>query len=180
MTNPGPRILVLYAHSAPHRSQVNQRMADAIAGLPNVTLNDLYETYPDFHFDVAREQTLLAAADLLVFQHPIQWYSMPALMKEWVDLVLEHGWAYGPGGTALQGKDYWLVTTAVRVDASYCESDQDRHAFPAFLPPFEMTARLCGMRLWSCMAPLALLRPDGPGRADHRTRDLRRGRADGS
>jgi glutathione-regulated potassium-efflux system ancillary protein KefF len=150
---PGPRILVLYAHPAPHRSRVNRLLASAAAALPNVTLHDLYETYPDFDIDVAREQSLLEAADLVVFQHPVQWYSMPALLKEWVDVVLEHGWAYGPDGTALQGKDYWMVATAGGVDAAYHPQGYHRHDFDDFLPPFEMTAQLCGMR-WH--APLVL------------------------
>ncbi len=141
-----PRILVIYAHPAHHRSRVNQQLIEAIKDLANVQVHDLYETYPDFHIDVPYEQELLAAADLVVFQHPIQWYSMPSLLKEWIDMVLEHGWAYGSSGTALHGKDYWLVATAGGVAESYQESGYHRHPFSAFLPPFEQTANLCGMR----------------------------------
>src|SRR3954452_7620819 len=104
-----PSILVLYAHPAPHRSRINRLLADTARSLPRVQLHDLYETYPDFHIDVQHEQALLSTADLIVFQHPIQWYGMPSLLKEWVDMVLEQGWAYGRGGTALHGKDFWLV-----------------------------------------------------------------------
>jgi glutathione-regulated potassium-efflux system ancillary protein KefF len=145
MTTP-PRILVLYAHSAQHTSHVNRHLAQAAQTLPNVRLHDLYESYPDFYIDVAHEQTLLANADLVVFQHPIQWYSMPSLLKEWIDVVLEQGWAYGPGGNALQGKDYWLVCTTGGSAESYQENGQHEHTFSAFLPQFEQTARLCGMR----------------------------------
>ncbi|MDB5761242.1 MAG: kefK [Herminiimonas sp.] len=146
MTTAPPRILILYAHPAPHRSRVNRRLVEAARSVPNVLLHDLYETYPDFDIDVPREQALLADADLVVFQHPIQWYGMPALLKEWVDLVLELGWAYGPGGTALQNKDYWLVATAGGAHESYRENGHHRHPFSAFLPPFRQTAELCGMR----------------------------------
>lgn len=141
-----PRILLLYAHPAPQRSRINRRMADVARSVPNVRVHDLYETYPDFHIDVAREQALLGEADLLVCQHPIQWYSMPALLKEWIDVVFEHGWAYGPGGSALQGKDYWLAATTGGPDTSYHENGYNRHPFSVFLPPFEQTAHLCGMR----------------------------------
>jgi len=146
MTPQPPRILVIYAHPAPQRSRVNCRLADAARALPNVEMRDLYEIYPDFHIDIPLEQALLAAADLVVFQHPIQWYSMPSLLKEWVDVVLEHGWAYGPDGTALQGKDYWLVTTTGGMSESYQETGYHQRPFSEFLPPFEQTARLCGMR----------------------------------
>lgn len=141
-----PRILVLYAHPASHRSRINRRLAETAYALPNVHVHDLYETYPDFHIDVAREQALLTGADLVVFQHPIQWYSMPSLLKEWVDAVLEHGWAYGPGGTALQGKDYWLVATTGGPSESYQDTGYNHRPFAAFLPPFQQTAELCGMR----------------------------------
>ncbi|MGZ3238590.1 MAG: glutathione-regulated potassium-efflux system oxidoreductase KefF [Burkholderiaceae bacterium] len=141
-----PRILVIYAHPAPHRSRINHLLIEAAKNLPSVQVHDLYETYPDFHIDIPREQELLAAADLVVFQHPIQWYSMPSLLKEWVDVVLEHGWAYGPGGTTLHGKDYWLVATTGGTADSYQKNGYHHYPFSAFLPPFEQTARLCGMR----------------------------------
>lgn len=128
-------------------------MIDAARGLPNVTVRDLYETYPDFHIDVPQEQALLEAADLVVFQHPIQWYGMPSLLKEWVDVVLEVGWAYGQGGAALRGKHYLLsVTTGSTADA-YHEAGLLNWPFGAFLPPFRQTAQLCGMQ-W--MPPLIL------------------------
>ncbi|HYD81665.1 MAG TPA: glutathione-regulated potassium-efflux system oxidoreductase KefF [Paucimonas sp.] len=139
------RILILYAHPAPHRSNVNRRMIAAARELPQVTVRDLYETYPDFHIDVEQEQELLAAADLIVFQHPIQWYGMPSLLKEWVDIVLEHGWAYGNGGTALRGKGFWLAATTGGTQASYTPGGYHDHSFEAFLPPFRQTAALCGM-----------------------------------
>ncbi|WP_153234716.1 glutathione-regulated potassium-efflux system oxidoreductase KefF [Glaciimonas soli] len=143
---PIPNILVLYAHPTPHHSRINQRMADSVASLAHVHLHDLYETYPDFHIAVRREQSLVAAADLIVFQHPIQWYSMPALLKQWVDMVLTPGWAYGPDGNALRGKDFWLVATTGGSEASYREEGHNRLPFSVFLPPYQQTAQLCGMR----------------------------------
>lgn len=145
MMSVSPRILILYAHAAPHRSRVNRLLADAARTLPHVHVHDLYETYPDFHIDVAHEQALLTDADLVVFQHPIQWYGTPALLKEWFDVVLEHGWAYGSGGVALQNKGYWLVATTGGSHESYQESGHHQRPFSAFLPPFKQTARLCGM-----------------------------------
>jgi len=141
-----PHILVRYAHPTSHRSRVNHRLSEAAKNLPSVQIHDLYENYPDFHIDVPHEQELLAAADLVIFQHPIQWYSMPSLLKEWIDVVLENCWAYGPGGIALRGKDYWLVATTGGTIESYQKTGYHRHPFSAFLPPFEQTAQLCGMR----------------------------------
>jgi putative NADPH-quinone reductase len=151
--NDPPKIIVLYAHPLSHRSRVNRLMAEAARAVPNVTVHDLYETYPDFDINVRHEQALLDEADLLVFQHPIQWYSMPSLLKEWVDVVLENGWAHGPGGTALHHKDFWLAATTGGADETYRESAYHGWDFSAFLPPFQQTAALCGMR-W--LAPYIL------------------------
>ena len=76
----------------------------AIRDLDGVTIHDLYEDYPTLAIDVKREQQLLAAHDVIVFQHPFYWYSVPAILKEWQDLVLEHGWAYGARRHHLRGK----------------------------------------------------------------------------
>ena len=78
---------------------------------------------------------------------------MPPLMKLWLDEVLAFGWAYGPGGTALQGKDLWLVATTGGPEDSYRPDSYNRYFFDAFLPPYEQTAALCGMRF---LPPLLL------------------------
>lgn len=143
-----PRILVLYAHPAPHRSRINRRLAEAARSLDGVLLHDLYETYPDFFIDVPREQAAVEQAGLLVFLHPIRWYGMPSLLKEWVDTVLQPGWAYGPGATALQGKGYLLAATTGSPPEAYAPGERHGRPFADYLPPFEQTAALCGMHWW--------------------------------
>ena len=138
--------LVLYAHSRPHLSRVTRTLAAAAGGLANVSVHDLYETYPDFYIDVAAEQARLAAADVLVFLHPIQWYSAPALLKEWFDAVLLPGWAYGEGGHALEGKTWWLVTTTGSPLDAYGPDGVHGRPFDDFLHPFRQSAQLCCMR----------------------------------
>lgn len=143
---PTPRILILYAHPGSEHSHANRVMIDAARASTQVRVHDLYERYPDFHIDVAYEQAQLRQADLVVLHHPIYWYSMPALQKEWIDLVLEYGWAFGPGGTALHGKDCWLVATTGGDVSAYQADGNHGHCFDAFLPPYRQTAQLCGMR----------------------------------
>ncbi len=98
------KVLINFAHPARARSKINNALRAAVENLEDVTFNDLYAAYPDFLIDVKREQRLCENHDVIIFQHPFYWYSTPAIMKEWLDLVLEHGWAYGHEGTALQGK----------------------------------------------------------------------------
>lgn len=139
------RLLLLFAHPNLETSRVNRRLLDALRDLPGVRLHDLYEEYPDYDVDVEREQELLLEADIVVVQHPFFWYSTPPLVKQWEDLVLEHGWAYGSGGTALRGKR-WLtaITTGGRAEA-YRHGGHNRFTIRELLRPIEQTAVLCGM-----------------------------------
>ena len=147
------RTLILFAHAMPHTSRVNSALAAAARALPNVKVHDLYETYPGFHINVSKEQSMLEAADLVVFQHPIQWYGMPALLKEWVDIVLEAGWAYGKDTTALRGKGFMLAATTGGAADTYQEQGLHRYPFADFLLPFRQTAQFCGVH-W--LPPLVL------------------------
>jgi glutathione-regulated potassium-efflux system ancillary protein KefF len=142
-----PDILVLVAHPTMELSRANRRLKKAArqAGA-RVVVRDLYRLYPDYLVDVQAEQAALAQARLVVWQHPIHWYGPPPLMKLWIDDVLAFGWAYGPGGTALRGKDLWLVATTGGSQDSYRPDRYNRYFFDAFLPPYEQTAALCGMR----------------------------------
>lgn len=146
-------IYVIAAHPAWRESLVNRPLMEAAKALPHVQVRDLYSTYPDYAIDVAAEQAALMRAQLVVLLHPIQWYSMPALQKLWLDEVFSYGWAYGEGGSALQGKDLWLVATTGGPEASYHPQGYNRYFFDAFLPPYEQSAALCGMRF---LPPLIL------------------------
>ena len=129
-------------------------MAAAAALAPQrVALRDLYALYPDYVIDVPAEQALLQQAELVVWLHPVHWYSMTPLMKLWLDEVLAFGWAYGPGGQALRGKDLWLAASTGGTEDAYRPDGHNRFFFDAFLHPYEQTAALCGMR-W--LPPLVL------------------------
>ena len=157
-TPPGAEILVLVAHPELEQSRVNRRLLATARALQRdgggrIAVRDLYALYPDYLVDVAVEQAALAAARLVVWQQPIRWYGMPPLLKLWCDDVLTFGWAYGPGGSALRGKDLWLVASTGGPEDSYRPDSYNRYFFDAFLPPYEQTAALCGMRF---LPPLVL------------------------
>ena len=147
------RILLLFAHPVLERSRVNRRLLEAVRDLEGVTVNDLYEVYPTMSIDVAREQELLLAHDVVVFQHPFYWYSCPSILKEWQDLVLEHGWAYGKGGTHLRGKITLNAITTGGPETAYHKDGYNRFTIRELLTPWDQTAHLCGMRF---LAPFAV------------------------
>jgi glutathione-regulated potassium-efflux system ancillary protein KefF len=150
-------ILVLAAHPQLEHSRVTRTLMRAAARAPGgasrIEVRDLYALYPDYWIDTAAEQAALAAARLVVWLHPVHWYSMPPLMKLWLDEVFAFGWAYGPGGQALRGKDLWLVASTGGPASSYRPDGYNRYFFDAFLHPYEQTAALAGMR-W--LPPLVL------------------------
>jgi len=150
-----PDIVVLVAHPQQEHSRVNRTLLLAMqrSGLARVESRDLYALYPDYLIDVAAEQDALASASLVVWQHPIHWYGMPPLMKLWLDEVFAFGWAYGTGGDRLRGKDLWLVASTGGPAESYRPDSYNRYFFDAFLPPYEQTAALAGMRF---LPPLLL------------------------
>ena len=167
------RVLVLFAHPALEKSRVNRRLAAAVQDLPGVTFNDLYESYPDGHVVVQREKDLLEAHDTIVFQFPFFWYSTPALLKEWQDLVLEHGWAYGTEGHALRGKRALFVVSTGGKEEAYQEDGYNCYTMRQFLAPLYQTCRLCGI---DCLPPFVvhgtLAMP--PGEIDEHAAQYRR------
>lgn len=139
------RILILFAHPTLEKSRVHRRLIRDVPDLPGITFHDLYEAYPTFDVDVAREQALLLAHDVIVLQHPFFWYSTPPLIKQWEDLVLEHGWAYGSQGNALRGKRMLSVITAGGGASAYQHDGYNRYTIRELLAPIEQTAYLCKM-----------------------------------
>lgn len=140
------KILVLFAHPRTDRSQVNVVLAQAARRVEAVTFVDLYQEYPTFEIDVEREQRRLVEHDVLVFQHPVYWYSSPAILKEWQDLVLEYGFAYGSEGRALEGKLFFNAVTAGARREVYCSKGAYNYELRDFFAPFEQSFLLCHMR----------------------------------
>ncbi len=168
-------ILVIAAHPALEHSRITRTLAAALSSQldgaasarERMAVRDLYALYPDYFIDVAAEQAALAAARLVVWLQPIHWYSMPPLLKLWLDEVFAFGWAYGPGGSALAGKDLWLVASTGGPEDSYHPAGYNRYFFDAYLTPYEQTARLTGMRWLPPLVLHAAHRVDEPTLAAH-------------
>jgi glutathione-regulated potassium-efflux system ancillary protein KefG len=176
------KILVLHAHPRLATSIVQRAMLRAISGLDDVTLVDLYAEYPGLDIDVAREQQRLLAHDVIVLQHPFYWYSSPSIIKEWQDLVLENGWAYGPGGTKLAGRFLMQAISTGGPQEVYHREGRNRFEVAELLAPFNQTAYLCSM---AYLAPFVIysgrrMEPAQLSAATESYRDLIVGLRDGS
>lgn len=148
------KVLINFAHPAITRSKINKALRAAVEDIENVTVNDLYANYPDFLIDIKREQQLCESHDVIIFQHPFYWYSTPAIMKEWLDLVLEHGWAYGSQGKALDGKIFLQAITGGGDASTYQKEGFNEFTIGELTSPYRATAKLCLMH-W--LPPFAVL-----------------------
>jgi len=137
------RILVIFAHPRFEDSITHKVLFSTYAEFKHLLIRDLYELYPDFNIDVAAEKEALLAHDLIIWQHPLYWYSCPPLLKQWIDMVLEFGWAYGPGGNALEGKFFMQLVSSGGSREVYSTEGRNRFTLNTFLTPFSQTVLLC-------------------------------------
>ena len=139
------RTLVIFVHPALEKSRAHRIMLQRWQGRDDLTWHDLYEEYPDLQIDAEREKRLLEEHDLIVFAHPLYWYSSPAILKKWQDVVLEYGYAYGHKGKALAGKFWLSAISCGGPEEAYGPEGYNHYTLREFLRPFEQTARLCHM-----------------------------------
>ncbi len=138
-------VYFVFAHPFRSRSRVNRAVLERVRGLTNVSVNDLYESYPDFHINSEIEKRSVLESDVIFLQHPFLWYSMPPLLKLWFDEVFELGLAYGEGGIAFRNKVLQLSVTAGGPKEAYSRNGRDVASITEYTKPYEETAAVCGM-----------------------------------
>ncbi len=143
------KVLVLFAHPGHRHSVANKALAHTAKDLDQITFVDLYADYPRLKINVDKEQERLNEHDVIVLQFPLMWYSTPSILKEWQDLVLEYGYAYGEGGDKLKGKLLMAAITAGGPEDAYTPEGYNNFNLRTLLTPLEQTANLCGMRFLS-------------------------------
>ncbi|MBM7564863.1 NAD(P)H-dependent oxidoreductase [Paenibacillus sacheonensis] len=134
------KTLVIVTHPNIEASQWNKTWVAELKKYEDITIHELYEAYPDENIDVAREQQLLESHDRVIFQYPLYWYNTPPLLKKWFDTVLLYGWAYGPEGTKMTGKQFGVAISTYGTEASYQPSGFNRFTLEEILRPIEATA----------------------------------------
>jgi Putative NADPH-quinone reductase (modulator of drug activity B) len=139
------KVLDIVAHPHLLQSRVNRIWMERLNQEENITVHDLYGTYPNGIIDVSKEQQLLSEHDRIVFQFPMYWYSSPSLLKEWQDVVLTYGWAYGSRGTKLRGKDFILAISIGGPEHHYQAGGSNQFSVSELVKPFQATANLTGM-----------------------------------
>ena len=168
------KILINFAHPALSRSKINKKLLFAIKDLPNITINNLYDNYPDFIINVEREQKLCKKHDIIIFQHPFYWYSTPSIIQEWCGLVLEHGWAYGAHGHALKNKFILHAISTGGEDSTYSPQGSNIYTIDELLSPFKAMAKLCRLNYLPPFMVMGMHRGLSDSKIKEYTEDYRR------
>lgn len=138
------KTLVIVVHPNMEQSRVNKGFMDEIRKQSDVKVHELYKEYPDEKIDIEREQQLLLDHDRIVLQFPFYWYSTPSLLKKWQDAVLTYGWAYGPNGDKLNGKEFVLAVSTGGPEHSYQAGGYNNYTLSELLRPLQATSNLIG------------------------------------
>ena len=141
------KILVLVAHPNLEASLANKTIVENFRALhPDAKINELYKLYPNFKIDVKKEQEKLVEADTIILQFPMYWYNAPALLRQWFESVLEHGFAYGSKGKALQGKKLIISLSCGAPLDTYKEGGFQNYTIEDLTKGFHQLANLCSMK----------------------------------
>ncbi len=137
--------LVIITHPHIENSLVNSRWIAELQKNPeHFTVHALYEKYPDGKINIEQEQKLVEAHDIIIFQYPLYWFNCPPLLKQWLDEVLLHGWAYGTTGDKLKGKKIALAISAGIKEIDYREDGLYQGTIEQLSLPFKITAQYVG------------------------------------
>ena len=143
------KILLVVAHPNIEASIANKTIIENFISFhPETEIDELYKLYPDFKINIKKEQEKLLKADFIILQFPMFWYNAPALMRQWFEDVLEHGFAYGSKGKALQGKKLIVSITTGSPVEEYREGGIQSFTIDDLTKGFHQLANLCSMK-WS-------------------------------
>lgn len=140
------KVVVISGHPELEKSNANEIILEALVNSElDVDIRRLDELYPDYKIDVEAEQAALLKAELVVLQFPFFWYSVPALLKKWLDDTFTYDFAYGSKGDKLKGKGLILSLTVGGPEEAYKPLGYNHFRMEELLKPLEQTAYLAEM-----------------------------------
>lgn len=135
--------LLMLFHPDLAQSRVNSSLAAAAMEISGVEVVE----YQHHEIDIAAECERLLAADRIVWQFPLQWYSTPPQLKSWQDRVLTTLFYLQPQlGQQLAGKPLLVVATAGNDQTAYHAAGDNLFPLTTLLNPLQATANRCALR----------------------------------
>ena len=132
--------LIIAAHPNMAGSTVHSCWLAAVRQAKLAHVHEIGQSYPTGTIDVDNEQRLIEAHDRIILQFPIFWYSVPAVLKNWIDRVFSHGWAYGRDGDAFVGKELGLAYSTGTAAEAYRAGGRNHFSMSELTKPLELTA----------------------------------------
>lgn len=141
------KTLVIVSHPTPDQSRTIKALEQLATRLPDVEVRNIESLYgSDLDgFDLAAEHQAVEAADRIVFLFPIHWFNLTPMLKAYLNQVWSYGWAFGPGGTALKGKEMLVVTSAGATEHTYSAEGLIQSTIDEVLTPMKASALYVGM-----------------------------------
>ncbi|KZN62197.1 NAD(P)H-dependent oxidoreductase [Pseudoalteromonas luteoviolacea] len=140
------RVVVISGHPNSEGSNANSVILNELKrSVTELDVRYLDLLYPDFQIDVKAEQDALIDTDIIILQFPFYWYSIPALLKKWIDDVFAYDFAFGANGDKLKGKDLILSFTVGGPEESYDPLGYNHFTIEQLIYPLQQTAYLTGL-----------------------------------
>ncbi|KEA49991.1 NAD(P)H dehydrogenase [Mangrovibacter sp. MFB070] len=148
------KTLVIVSHPYVSQSRVIQALQSTAEELSNTVVRNLEFLYgnPVQGFDIQAEQSACEEADRIVFMYPTHWFNLTPALKTWLNEVWTYGWAFGPGGNALKGKELLVVTSAGASEYTYSHAGLVDSTMDEVLTPVRASALYVGMTFASPLA----------------------------
>jgi len=157
------KTLVIVSHPYPDNSHTIAALQQVAEQMPDVTVRNLETLYGNRvdGFDLAAEQAAQEAADRVVYLFPIHWFNLSPMLKAYQNEVWTYGWAFGPEGKALYGKEMQVVVSAGASAHTYSAEGLIHCAMDEVLSPMKASAYYVGMRYNTPLAFHEAMNPAG-------------------
>jgi len=139
--------LIILAHPNFQNSLANKTIVEELKSSNlNLEIRDISNLYPDYKIDVQAEQDALLRHQTIIFQYPVYWYNMPAILKLWFDCVFEYQFAYGSKGDKLKDKYFVPSFTVGAPENEYTTLGSHHFRIHEFCKNLEQTAYYAQMK----------------------------------
>ncbi|HHF0518551.1 TPA: NAD(P)H-dependent oxidoreductase [Vibrio alginolyticus] len=140
------KVVIISGHPNLDESWTNKVILNKLQkNIASIDIRRLDTLYPDYKIDIEAEQNALVDADIIVFQYPYYWYSVPALLKKWIDDVFAFNFAFGPKGDKLKNKHFILSFTVGGPQESYDPLGYNHFTIEELARPLQQLCYLAGM-----------------------------------